>query len=150
MAKSGMSHDNTKQRQKGMAYRQLLSLLVVCWVSLGLQPCAVASVHDAECPHCPSEETHAMPNGHDHSAMAADADCATAVDSCCDLDETIIDSGKSQTSVDDLDGKFIAISLQTTAYPQPLRARLLSNVDPPEYISPPKVPLHILHCVYRD
>jgi hypothetical protein len=91
-----------------------------------------------------------MPAGHDHAAMAAEADCATAIDSCCDLDEAIIDSGKSQHSADDVDSQFVAAPLQTASYPQPLRSRLLSNVDPPDYISPPKVPLHILHCVYRD
>ena len=133
-----------------MASRQLLSLLVACWISLGLQPCAVASVQDAECPHCPSEDTHAMPAGHDHSAMAAETDCATAIDSCCDLDETIVDSGKPPHSVDDLDGQFFVVALPTPSYPQPLRSRLLSNVDPPDYLAPPKVPLRILHCVYRD
>ena len=59
-----MKFTNNKRNSKGMASSRMLYAFLMLWVSLGIQPCAVAAVGDADCPHCPPEETHS--DGHDH------------------------------------------------------------------------------------
>ena len=43
------------QPQSRRARTRVFGLFVAVWVSLALQPCAVAAVSESDCPHCPSE-----------------------------------------------------------------------------------------------
>ena len=96
------------QQQTKSKRTRALGLLVAVWVSLTLQPCAIASVSDHECPHCPIEieaepaaiKDHCNPTPADSAGDRQDY--PTAKSDCCDLDEGIVNV-RVDTSGDDDD-----------------------------------------------
>ena len=131
---------------------RVLGLMVAVWVSLALQPCAVAAVSDEKCPHCPME-VEAVPAAiEDHCNPAATTkehdskSYPSAHSECCDLDEGIVNV-RVDTPGDDDD-----ITALPTCVPAS-QFRLGPCEEPGNATGPPdptggSVPLHVLKCVY--
>jgi hypothetical protein len=126
----------------------MLAVMAAVWLSLGVQPCAIAAAGDAECPHRAHEGT-APAAHHGHAPAQDDARCDVAEPPCCAADAVTVDgrpgAGKGDNG-DDVDGQ-----------PPTPDCRLLFDVDrPPDKLScttvppPPARPLHVLNCVYLD
>lgn len=134
-------------RQK--RHRRLLGVVVALWLSLGVQPCAIAAVGDLDCPHSPPAQDVAQTGMHAHHG-ASDASQPTGMASdCCETDEGALDARLAK-----LDLK--PVGDHVTGPP----ASLITDLNlatfasyviaaPPERRRSP-VPLHILYCVYRD
>ena len=144
-----MKFTNNKHNSKGTVSSRMLYVLLALWVSLGIQPCAVAAVSDADCPHCPPEETFAIAPENDHCGGGAEqAFDATASNECCDADDGAIDTRYSTVDLKDLHDVAAA---PPSAVGTPWSRRTIENfpvVDPPDQRLS-RVPLYILNCVYR-
>jgi len=137
---------------RGSKRRSLFAGVVALWVCLGIQPCAVAAVSDADCPHCPPELPAPEPEQSSHcggSAKAADAPHIIAAEECCEADDGAVDG---RTASADFKPAYDSAAV----LPDPGRlawtvARL--PVTPSRALSLRRcspLPLHKLHCVYRD
>lgn len=144
-----MSFLASTRGKRGAARRRVLGVFVAMWVSLGLQPCAVAAVSDVECPHCPPEHEHAMAAAHDHGHSNTESSGRGTQSACCEADDAAIDTRWGK--IEDKDaGDFSAaipasepaISLRHDAYSG-------SAVDPPDR-GRSSIRLHVLYCVYLD
>ncbi len=130
--------------------RRVFGLLLALWVSLALQPCAMAaSEHD--CPHCPTETAVAPATHHDHGgsgshhAAGATHDCASMQSDCCDLGESIANVRVDLPDLDDV------TAIITSAAPPQLADAPRRQAECPD--SPPEppdgsVPIHLLKCVF--
>lgn len=131
---------------------RVFGLLVAVWVSVVLQPCAIAAVADRECPHCPMEveaalaaiEDHCNPAGKNKAEDATSLPPAQA--ECCDLDDGIVNVRVDTTSDDD------DITILPTSVPAS-QFRLGPCEESGNATGPPdptggSVPLHVLMCVY--
>lgn len=123
--------------------------MAVVWVSLGLQPCAVAAVADTDCPHQAREEAAPMAH-HDHGAAQDDSLCDVAESPCCEAGAVTLVDGRSNPAKGDDGGDF-------EEPPPTFDIRLPGEPDrPPDKAveaaaaPPPTRPLHVLHCVYLD
>lgn len=139
-----------KRDQNRTASSRAFGLLVVFLVSLGIQPCAVASVDNGGCPHCPPEQEQPLAMHGNHSDGTTEpSSCASAQTMVCEADEAAIDSRIGKVEVDDA-GIFLAAA-PTTASIFPVASDTFIGLaldDPARHRS--AVPLHILYCVYRD
>lgn len=134
------------------ARARAFALLAAVWVSLALQPCAVAAVSDHECPHCPVEivAESAPIRDHCNPAVTDTADngagSPSAQSDCCDLDDSIVNV-RLDTSGDD-DGSIVL----PTCVPAS-QFRLGPCEESGSATGPPdptggSVPLYVLKCVY--
>jgi hypothetical protein len=130
--------------------RRAFGLLLALWVSLALQPCAIAaSEHD--CPHCPAEIAAAPTSHHDHGGSgnhhnaAKMHDCASMQADCCELDDSIVNVRVDLPDLDDLTA-FItsAAPPQLADAPRGQAERLASPPEPPDR----SVPIHLMKCVF--
>lgn len=132
----------------GKGRRSLLAGLLALWVSLGIQPCAIASVSDADCPHCPPEASaHAMAMDEHCGDGAQPSSTAYAAD-CCDADNSVIETRSKNVDVKP------DVDLATGPPPDPWhqvdsRPLQMALVDPAGRRSP-AIALHKLYCVYLD
>lgn len=127
----------------------MLATLCLC---LGLQPCALAALGDAECPHgaaAHAESTDALHEHHAQGGVAEKADCATAKPSCCAADDGAVDGRASFSKFKD--GGQIALLLpaaerdlwqRSSGSPEPYPDRVEVRASGP--------PLHKRFCVYLD
>ncbi len=131
---------------------RVFGLLVAVWVSLALQPCAVAAVSEHECPHCPMEVEAAPAAIEDHCNPAgktkADASKSypSAQSECCDLDEGIANVRVDSTGGDD-DSTILPTSVPAS------QCRLGPCEESGNATGPPdptggSVSLRALKCVY--
>ncbi len=131
--------------------RRTLSGLLLIWVGLGVQPCAMAAVSESDCPHCPPATESQPMNMHDHDGTDGKlhADASSTHDDCCDTDEDAIDA---RTNL----GKYSDLSDFSSALPPAhipssrVISSALSDFDDPPDRQRSSVPLRILYCVYRD
>ena len=140
------------KRNRGSKRRSLFTGLVALWVCLGIQPCAVAAVSDADCPHYPPELPAPEPEQASHcggSAKAADVPHAVVADECCEADDGAIDGRPANP-------EFKPAYETLAVLPD---SEQLQRIDGNTPVLPagvlslrrcPPVSLHKLHCVYRD
>jgi len=149
---------HVQQQRQFMPANRLAALLLAVWVSLAVQPCAMAEVSDQDCPHCPTEvELTAVHGAHDahgsHDCGSMDLGgaglsemCASAQSDCCDFDESVVNARPGSP---DLDDNPIALPTRGPAradHPDPRR-------EPANATGPPVWPgglvsLQDLYCVY--
>jgi len=137
---------------QGSKRRSLLAGIVVLWVCLGIQPCAVAAVSDADCPHCPPELPEPEPEQASHcggNATATEAPHVVLAEECCEADDGAVD-GRPPSF------EFKPVYDTLAALPDFGHLRWADGRAP---VSPagglslrrcPPISLHKLHCVYRD
>ena len=145
-----MRPSRDKRNKNRTLHSRAFGVLVVLWVSLGFQPCAVAAVNDPGCPHCPPghEQPTATHGGHS-DGMAETSSCAGMQSMICEADEAVIDSRIGK--IDDNDAGVVVAALATTAAINPVASDAFVAIasDPPERRRS-AIPLYILYCVYRD
>jgi len=142
------------QPQSRHVRTRVFGLFVAVWVSLALQPCAVAQVSESDCPHCPPEieavaatmESHCNPAGNVTPDELPNCDSAQAA--CCEFAKGIVNV---RVATDDLDDLTPGLP---TSVPAP-HPSLGPCEDPGNTAGPPEpsggsVPLHVLKCVYLD
>jgi hypothetical protein len=155
---TGQSIDTVVARIRQLRAKPLrtrvFGLFAIVWVGLVLQPCALATVQESDCPHCPPEidVAPAAAKSHCNPDIKRASEHPASVESvrteCCDLDESIVNVRLDTIKVDD-----------NTLAPQPgppaLRVSFRPQQDPRLTAGPPEpscgtVPLHVLNCVYLD
>lgn len=138
-----------KRKSKDTMSGRILYALVVLWVSVGLQPCAVAEVSDADCPHCPPAETHSIAPENEHCGGHTEATFDAIVSNeCCDADDGAIDT--RYNTIDLKDFGDVAPPPLNAGPPSPFWiVQRIPVVDPPDRRRS-SVPLYILNCVYRN
>ena len=128
---------------------RILYALVALWVSLGIQPCAVAEVSDADCPHCPPAETHSIPPENEHCGGHTESRFdATMSNECCDADDGAIDTRYNTIDLKDFGDVAAPPPSADPSSPFWIIQRI-PIVDPPDRRRS-SVPLYILNCVYRN
>ncbi len=139
-----------KRHDEGAAKRRGLAVFAALWISLGLQPCAMATVSDVDCPHCPAEQVQPMAAGSDHCEPQGESSSGTLSD-CFEAEESAVNGRLGQSDGKDA-GKFSA-AIPTGEPFLSIPFDICSNkaVDPPnQAVRARPIPLHILYCVYRD
>lgn len=152
-----------RNRQAGLRHRQRRwwPLAAAFWMAIGLSPCAVASVANLDCGHCPETVAasdhagyagghgsgHAGHTGHDAAAGSGHRGCADG--DCLDSDDTLVDqrgAGKAGKSTGDI--VFLpaapAVTMSAAAVD---RQR---STDPPSAPPMPNRRMHLVHCVFLD
>lgn len=133
---------------KSRSSRSVLGMLAVLWFNMVLQPCAMASGADHDCPHCPPAHEAAMSAHHGHHGQdIAVNPCASMQSDCCDLGVSNFSSRGSELKIKDVFEQpalvaDIAPWLDTISVDRPVSS---TGPPPPLAASPP---LHVLHCVY--
>lgn len=134
---------------------RLFGLFAALWVGLAMQPCAVASVAEQDCPHCPSqaEQGPAMHESHCDPAARVipdiSPDCDTVQADCCQIvDGTVnvvrdgdFDPDKQPTGL---------VASEPRSHPDPGRFENPGFETGPPEPSGESVPLHVLKCVYLN
>ena len=139
-----------KRNKNRTVYSRAFGVLVVLWASLGIQPCAVAAVDDAGCPHCPPEQGQPMAtHGSLSDGMTESSPCVSAASIVCEVDEAAIDSRIGKIEADDAGTFVVAAPAMEPIFPVASDAVVGVPYDPPARRRS-AVPLHILYCVYRD
>jgi len=142
----------TDRERSARGTRSVLGLLLSVWVSLAIQPCAVAAASEHHCPHCPPEAAAAPESQHHHgsashhgAAAKPAADCESMQAGCCDLDKSIVNVRVDLPDVDDLTA--IVTSVEPPQLVDAPHGRSERPAGPPE---PPdgSVPIHLLKCVF--
>lgn len=135
-----------KQHSRGL---RALGLFVAVWLSLALQPCAMASEadDDHDCPHCPPAQT--QEHGGMYGNMDHEMPCADGVADCAIVDDLNHDSRSGKIKLNDAPTDLvIAIAPNDFTGPychpadvtlRPGYALALASTTPP---------LHVLNCVY--
>jgi hypothetical protein len=142
------------QPQSRRARTRVFGLFVAVWVSLALQPCAVAAVSESDCPHCPPEieAVDATMESHCNPAAKATHDdlpnCDSVQAACCDLDKGIVSVRVDTTGVDD-DNPGLPTSVPASHPSLGPCEESGSAAGPPQAVGG-SVPLHVLKCVYLD
>lgn len=130
--------------------RRLFGVMAALWVSLGVQPCAIAAVSDLDCAHrAPSQEqSHGGMHEH-HSASDSSGQSSEMASDCCESDEGTVGARQAFQDLkpvgDGIAGppsSFINIS-------RPMALVSAVKADPPDRLGS-AIPLHILYCVYLD
>lgn len=140
------------QQQTKSRRTRAFGLLVAVWVSLALQPCAIAAVSDHECPHCPVEveATPAAIEDHCNPAGKIKAEDGTSLppaqSDCCDLDDGIVNV-RLDTSDDDDGATFLPTSVPASQFRLGPCEESGSATGPPDPTGG-SVPLYVLKCVY--
>jgi hypothetical protein len=131
--------------------RNVFGLLFALWVSLAIQPCAVAEVSEHSCPHCPTEVAAASDSSHHHGGPAHHAatqvspSCESMQADCCDLDEGIANVRVELPDLDDATAVLTAAAPpQIVDVPRREANRLADPPDPPDDL----VPVHLKKCVF--
>ena len=132
--------------------RSILGVVLVAWLNLALQPCAMAfqSEQDPDCPHCPPSQTHHH-DGHDMSMVADKVPCASSASNC----DVLGDLNNNERS-DRLKLNHFQKDLPAIVAPDHLDVGLDQTIEltavslsmnrPPGSL----LPLHKLYCVYLD
>ena len=141
----------TDNRRTATATRRVIGLFAAAWVSLALQPCAMAAPTEHDCPHCPEETGVNEGAAHHHhgadQAAAADAgaSCAAAQADCCELDEGIVNLRTATIDLDDEPSALLAEGPLPGSFVRADREPGKATGPPPPAES---VPIHVRNCVY--
>lgn len=140
--------------QSKRARTRIFGLFVAVWVSLAVQPCAVAAVSESDCPHCPPEIEAVAPTTESHCNPAANIshdeqpNCDSAQAACCDVDEGIVNV---RVDTNGLDDNSTGLPLSALAsHPDIGLCGAPENAAAPPEPSGATVPLHVLKCVYLN
>ena len=125
--------------------------MLAVWVSLAVQPCAVAAVSAEECPHgpVPAETTPEPERNHCGSLATGSeevASCASAESECCDVEEGIVNVRVELSDFGD-DITVLPTSIPVSHPCLGPREESGNAAGPPEPSSG-SVPLHVLKCLY--
>lgn len=138
--------------------RGILSVFVVAWLNLAMQPCAMAlgdrDEHDcARCPpaHDAGQSDHAMHGSHmaAEEAAAVEMPCAIAATDCSLLDELNHDGRVVKLDVNN-PADYALVGIAPPIDPE-LDLRPAENLGWHSGRSPPpssSVPLNVYYCVY--
>ena len=139
-----------KRHQKRTVRSRAFAVLAVLWVSLGIQPCAIAATDDEGCPHCPPEQIQTMAAHDGHSdGVSESSSCVSVQAMLCEVDEAAIDSRSGKVEVDDA-GIFVPVAPTFEQTFPVIRDTIVGVAFDPPARHRSAVPLHILYCVYRD
>lgn len=135
-----MLRSSSLQPLRRKAARRTLSALLVLWLGLALQPCAMAlgggNGGNHDCPHCPPVESQ-------HEAPCNDV----AVDLTCDVGYQFNYDGRSGESKGK-DAPVATVVAPADGIPVPDSCALPRPSSVPLYPGGP--PLHVLHCIYLN
>lgn len=125
-----------------------ISVLVILWANLALQPCAIASENDHDCPHCPpaQEDEMAAHHGHHGDAEAAQP-CATMQSDCCDQPEANVGERNAQLKIKNVFEQPALVSVEAPWLSRVAVAQAVFATGPPPPLAA-SPPLHLLHCVF--
>ena len=123
-------------------------MFAAVWLSLALQPCAMAMGDDHDCPHCPPEHEHEMASHHGHAAANEAPPCASLEAQCGDIDD-VIDSRTGKLKAKDISGFVLAVSSEVAGI-DVRGARCVHSAADPPLLAGSSPPLHVLHCVYLN
>jgi hypothetical protein len=138
------------KRLRAVGTRRTLGVLLLMWVGLGIQPCAVAAVSDAKCPHCPPAVTSDQATLHDHGNAHGESPSGVyATADCCEVDDGTVDARPPPADSGSLQKFAAAPPPAMTAMARSSSYAVRLSSDPPERRRS-SVPLRILYCVYRD
>jgi hypothetical protein len=95
--------------------RRALGFVVVVWLNLALQPCAMALDGDRGCPHCPPEMDHSGMSGHAGGSRptSAGVPCAVGAFDCMLAGDYSHDGRGGQKTLKDAPDSGSAATLQT-------------------------------------
>ena len=144
-----MFSGTTASGSPGALRRVVLGLLAVAWLNMTVLPCAMAFQGEADCPHRPAAEDHAMASHHGHGDLPERPSCETVQSSCCE---------QPAASVDARSDKFTFKPVSDVVFisaPLPAKAPTLATMYGHHALDPPvgaanAPPLHVLFCVYLD
>ena len=154
----GLKSNSDNRRARTSRMRSIMSVVVIAWLNLALQPCAMAlgGMEEHDCPRCPpshedARADHAMHNGHaaEKEAKAGDMPCSTAATDCTLLDELNYDGRTVKLELNDAPNESpVAIAPPFAFEPKLKPIEYLgwhSTRSPPP---PASVPLDVYYCVY--
>jgi hypothetical protein len=133
--------------------RRALGFLVVVWLNLALQPCAMALDGDGDhgCPHCPPEMDHSGMSGHAGGSHPTSPGVPCAVDAfdCMLADDYSHDGRGGQKTLKDAPDSGSAAILQTRILVPDLRREPSPGAVRYRFVAPgTSPPLNVLFCVY--
>jgi hypothetical protein len=140
-----------KRYNEGTVKRRVLGVFVALWLSLGLQPCAVAAAGDVDCPHCPTEQEQSMAAMVEHCDPQNGSSYSSAPSDCYEVEESAVDGRLGQ--VDFKDAGTVLVAIPSSEPFASIRFDSCSSnvVDPPDRAARARpIPFHILYCVFRD
>ena len=145
-----MSISGNPQEQGLSRARGILGAVLVAWLNLALQPCAMAleAEQDHDCPHHPPAQSQHN-DGHDMATY--DSPCATSASDCDVLDDWTNNERKTQVKFKDIPKDLpasVAPAVPKVRVNQLVELTAISlSMIRPKGASPP---LHKLYCVYLD
>ena len=142
---------STDKNRKVSRTRKALGLMLAVWVSLAVQPCAMAAASTEECPHCPVlvETTPEPERNHCGSIVTSSEEtvsCASAQAECCDVEEGIVSLRIESSDLDEGNNVLPTSVPVPHLYHGPCEES--GNATGPPEASGGSVPLHVLKCVY--
>ena len=154
----GLTFAADKRQTRRTRMRGVLSVFVVAWLNLVMQPCAMAlgSMEDHDCPHCPPshEEGRSGHAGHGshptgNESASGEMPCAVAATDCSLVDDFNYDGRTVKLELNDPPNDAqVAIGPSAVFGAEPRPAEDLvrhSTRSPPP---PASVPLNVFYCVY--
>jgi len=124
--------------------------MVALWVSLGVQPCALAATSESDCPHCPPTHEQAAIGAHQHHASVDVSQPASGMASdCCEADEGTLDARQGQLEIKPVGGAIAGPPTSLLSIPR-LASLERNGVTAPSERRPSAIPLRVLYCVYRN
>ena len=130
----------------GRSTRRLLGALVVLWLNMAVQPCAMAGADEHDCPHCPPEHHEAMAGHHGHKAEEPQVSCAALEAQCGEYGNISVDA-RGQLKLDD-DGQPDASIVDTAPPAEFVRQAVADCATGPPLIAAASPPIHLLNCVF--
>jgi len=139
---------SSRQQAQSQGFRAL-GLFAAVWLSLALQPCAMAFAadDDHDCPHCPPAQT--QEHGGMHGNMDNKMPCVDGLSDCAIAEDLNVDGRGGQFKLKDAPVNILlAIAPQELALPfqRPANATRLPRHTPVHAGAPP--PFYVLNCVY--
>jgi hypothetical protein len=119
------------------------------WMNMAILPCAVASVSDHTCPHCPPAEQAEMAAHHWQHKAGTEPTCASMQSQCYDLDEVSVDARSGKLKVEDVFDDTFAPVVTPLAVSAVADQAIVDDAYPPDP-GGSSTPLYILYCVYLD
>ena len=137
-----------RQKRRHFGARDILVVVLVAWLNLALQPCAMAFQADQvpDCPNCPPGQLQQ----HDSHDMAADGmPCASSAIDCDVLSDLNNNERADQVKLKDLQKDFPASIVPASPVVRVEQTRA-STANFLQMSRPPggSQPLHKLYCVY--
>lgn len=138
--------------------RGVLGMLVIAWLNIAVQPCAMAlgSIEDHDCPRCPPSHADEQPEHlmHDQHMAAEDSassamPCATPATDCSFLDELNCDGRAVKLEIKDAPSDVSVAVLPAYVSElaiRPAKVRGWHGTRSPPILS--SVPLNVYYCVY--